>query len=117
MRADPELARLLSLDALDQGWWATCVLAALAFLCLPRQFHVAVVENTHLDDVRTAAWAFPLYLVAINLFVLPVAIAGLTLFPDGGVQPDTFMVAIPRELGWPGSPSSPSSAASRRRPA
>ena len=77
------------------------MLAALAFLCLPRQFHVAVVENTHLDDVRTAAWAFPLYLVAINLFVLPVAIAGLALFPDGGAQPDTFMVAIPRELGWP----------------
>ena len=101
VRADPDLVRLLSLDALDQGWWATCVLAALAFLCLPRQFHVAVVENTHIDDVRTAAWAFPLYLVAINLFVLPVAVAGLALFPDGGAQPDTFMVAIPRELGWP----------------
>jgi Na+/proline symporter/signal transduction histidine kinase len=101
VRADPDLGQLLSLDALDQGWWSTCMLAALAFLCLPRQFHVAVVENTHIDDVRTAAWAFPLYLVAINLFVLPVAVAGLALFPDGGVQPDTFMVAIPRELGWP----------------
>ena len=62
---------------------------------------MAVVENTHLDDVRTASWAFPLYLVAINLFVIPVALVGLTLFPDGAVQADTFMVAIPRELGWP----------------
>jgi len=101
LSADPELRQLLAFDALDPGWWATCALSALAFLCLPRQFHVAVIENTHIDDVRTAAWAFPLYLVAINLFVLPLAIAGLTLFPDGGVQPDTFMVVIPRELGWP----------------
>jgi Na+/proline symporter/signal transduction histidine kinase/CheY-like chemotaxis protein len=100
VRADPELGRLLAFDWRDPVWWATCALAALAFLCLPRQFHVAVVENTHVDDVRTAAWAFPLYLVAINLFVLPLAIVGLTLFPDGGVQPDTFMVAVPRELGW-----------------
>ena len=100
-RADPDLGGCSASTPLDPVWWATCVLAALAFLCLPRQFHVAVVENTHVDDVRTAAWAFPLYLVAINLFVLPVAVVGLALFPDGGVQPDTFMVAIPRELGWP----------------
>ena len=101
VRDDPDLGRLLAFDPLDPVWWATCVLAALAFLCLPRQFHVAIVENTHPDDVRTAAWAFPLYLVAINVFVLPVAIVGLTLFPAGGQSPDTFMVAIPRELGWP----------------
>jgi Na+/proline symporter/signal transduction histidine kinase len=100
VRVAPELGRLLSFDALDPVWWATCLLAAVAFLCLPRQFHVAVVENTHLDDVRTASWAFPLYLVVINLFVLPVALVGLTLFPGGAVQPDTFLVAIPRELGW-----------------
>ena len=81
-------------------WWTTVLLSALAFLCLPRQFHVAIVENADPADVRTAAWAFPLYLAAISLFVLPVALAGLVLFPDGGVQPDTFMVAIPVELGW-----------------
>ena len=81
VRGDPELARLARFDALRPVWWATCVLSALAFLCLPRQFHVAVVENTDPADVRTAAWAFPLYLVAISLFVLPVAMAGLTLFP------------------------------------
>ena len=101
VRADPALSGLLRFDALDPAWWATCGLAALAFLCLPRQFHVAIVENTDVRDVRTAAWAFPLYLVAINLFVLPLAMAGLTLFPDGSVQPDTFLVAIPRALGWP----------------
>ena len=59
-----------------------CLLSALAFLCLPRQFHVAIVENADPADVRTAAWAFPLYLAAISLFVLPVALAGLVLFPE-----------------------------------
>ncbi len=99
---DPELARLTGFDAANPVWWATCLLSALAFLCLPRQFHVAIVENTHLADVRAAAWAFPAYLVAINLFVLPVALAGMRLFPDGTVQPDSFLVAIPLALGWNG---------------
>ena len=102
VRADPGLAALISIDYRDPAWWGTCLLAGLAFLCLPRQFHVAVIENTDPADVRTAAWAFPLYLVAINLFVLPVAMVGLTLFPAGTVPPDTFMVAIPRALGWEG---------------
>jgi len=100
IRLNPEFAPLLHLDPTDMTWWANCLLSALAFLCLPRQFHVAVIENTDPRDVRTAAWVFPLYLVGINLFVLPVAIAGLTLFPGGTVQADTFMVVVPRELGW-----------------
>ena len=100
VRADPALLDLVAFDPTRPVWWTTVLLSALAFLCLPRQFHVAIVENADPADVRTAAWAFPLYLAAISLFVLPVALAGLVLFPEGGVQPDTFMVAIPVELGW-----------------
>ena len=87
-------------DASDPSFWAAGLLSTLAFLCLPRQFHVAIVENTHLHDIRVAAWAFPLYLIAINLFVAPVALAGLALFPDGSRQPDSFLFAIPLEHGW-----------------
>ena len=87
-------------DPGDSSFWAASLLSALAFLCLPRQFHVAIVENTHPDDIRVSAWAFPIYLVAINLFVAPVALAGLALFPDGAAQPDSFLFAIPLELGW-----------------
>lgn len=100
VRADPGLADLVSIDLGRPVVWTTTLVSALAFLCLPRQFHVAVLENTDLADVRTAAWAFPLYLAAISLFVLPVALTGLLLFPDGSVPADTFMVAIPTELGW-----------------
>jgi len=61
-----------------------------------------VVENTHVGDIRTASWLFPAYLVGINLFVMPVALAGLLMFPDGSVNADTFLVTIPLELGHPG---------------
>lgn len=100
--ATPDTPRpvLPPFDPRDSSFWAACLLSALAFLCLPRQFHVAIVENTHPDDIRVSAWAFPLYLVAINLFVAPVALAGLALFPDGGAQPDSFLFAIPLALGW-----------------
>jgi PAS domain S-box-containing protein len=87
-------------DPLDPSFWAACLLSALAFLCLPRQFHVTIVENTHLADIRASAWAFPVYLIAINIFVAPVALAGLALFPAGTAQPDSFLFAIPLELGW-----------------
>ncbi|WP_114392372.1 PAS domain-containing hybrid sensor histidine kinase/response regulator [Oleisolibacter albus] len=83
------------------GFWGLSALSALAIVCLPRQFHVMVVENTHVGDIRTAAWLFPAYLLAINLFVLPVALTGLTTFPDGSVNADTFLVTLPMHQGRP----------------
>ncbi|CAO3426591.1 hybrid sensor histidine kinase/response regulator [Azospirillum doebereinerae] len=97
----PEFLELMSLGNIGADWWVACVLSGLAILCLPRQFHVAVVENTHTGDVRSSARLFPAYLIVINLFVLPVALAGLMLFPDGAINADTFMVSIPLEKGWP----------------
>ena len=62
-------------------------------MLLPRQFHVAVVENAHGNDVRRAAWLFPLYLIAINLFVAPIAIMGLATLPS--IDADTYVLALP----------------------
>lgn len=78
------------------------LLSALAILMLPRQFHVAVVENRDERDIRRAAWLFPLYLVLINLFVLPIAMAGeqlLTLRPE---ERDMTVLLLPLhvEAGW-----------------
>ncbi len=82
------------------GRWITMtVLASFAIFLLPRQFHVAVVENTAIEDVRRAAWLFPLYLVAINLFVAPIAIAGLVTFQGGNVDGDSFVLALPVASG------------------
>ncbi|TGD97188.1 hybrid sensor histidine kinase/response regulator [Methylobacterium nonmethylotrophicum] len=71
------------------------LLSAAAVLLLPRQFHMAVVENRAPADIGRAAWTFPLYLVLINLFVVPLALAGLALFPEGTVQRDMIVLALP----------------------
>jgi Na+/proline symporter/nitrogen-specific signal transduction histidine kinase len=77
------------------NWFATSLLAAMAVMLLPRQFQVAVVENSNERQVRRAIWLFPLYLLLINVFVIPIAVAGLLAFPDGTVDPDTFVLTLP----------------------
>lgn len=82
-------------------WFAITFLASLAIILLPRQFQVGVVEISDERHLRRAIWMFPLYLLLINLFVIPIAIAGLSLFPDGRVNGDTFMLTIPIILQQP----------------
>jgi Na+/proline symporter/signal transduction histidine kinase/CheY-like chemotaxis protein len=74
---------------------AMTVLSLFAIVLLPRQFHVTVVENRSESEIRRAAWLFPLYLVLINLFVIPIAVAGLIKFPAGHVDSDMFVLALP----------------------
>lgn len=90
-----ELQRQLAQQNFGQSFWAQTLLAMLAVLCLPRQFHVAVVENTHRDDAAKARWLFPLYLLVFAFFILPLAAAGLTLFADSDIEPDTYVLALP----------------------
>ena len=94
---NPDLARLFVLDGVpDYGEWITLtILSMAAILFLPRQFQVSVVENINERHLDKAAWLFPLYLIAINLFVLPIAVAGLMVFPAGTVDSDTFVLALP----------------------
>ncbi|RXT52782.1 hybrid sensor histidine kinase/response regulator [Bosea sp. Tri-44] len=72
-------------------------LSSCAALLLARQFHMAIVENRDVRDVRRAAWMFPLYLVLINLFVLPLAAAGEVLLPGSGVDRDMTVLLLPLE--------------------
>ena len=94
----PELtSRLLGESAtrIDYGnWFALTMLAFFAALLLPRQFQIAVVENVNPSHLRRAIWMFPLYLLLINLFVLPIAVAGLMHFPSG-VDADSFVLTLP----------------------
>jgi Na+/proline symporter/signal transduction histidine kinase/ActR/RegA family two-component response regulator len=74
----------------------------LSFVCiflLPRQFHVTFVENVSEDELRKAFWLFPLYLIAINIFVVPVAIAGILRFSGTDVPPDMYLLALPYYSG------------------
>lgn len=74
------------------------LLAALAILCLPRQFHVTVVENASLRDLQVARVVFPLYFVLISLPVVPLAQQGLATF-GSGANPDTYMLLLPLAAG------------------
>ncbi|MEM9707691.1 MAG: ATP-binding protein [Pseudomonadota bacterium] len=75
-------------------WMTLIFLAGAAFLCLPRIIHVMVVENADERHLATASWAFPLYLFLISLFVVPIAVVGLTTMPEGA-NPDLFVLTIP----------------------
>ena len=91
-------SRLLTLDtppaASYARWAAMLLISMMAVILLPRQFHVLVVQNPRERDVHTAAWAFPLYLLAINVFVLPIAFGGLLTFGDVAAA-DSFILALP----------------------
>lgn len=78
----------------DGLWISFAILSFFAFFLLPRQFHVMVVESNGGNETRRAIWLFPLYLILINLFVAPIALAGLLSF-DGGVNEDSFVLALP----------------------
>jgi Na+/proline symporter/signal transduction histidine kinase len=78
---------------------ATTLLSFVAIILLPRQFHVAVVENNNEGEIKRAVWLFPLYLFAINLFVVPIALAGLLTFSAGKVDSDMFVLALPLQTG------------------
>ncbi|PTX56260.1 Na+/proline symporter [Litoreibacter ponti] len=82
-------------------WSAMIFLSAAAVICLPRMFQVLVVENSDERHLSTAAWAFPAYLMAISLFVLPIAAVGLAVMPEGA-NPDLFVLTLPLELGQDG---------------
>ena len=74
-------------------------------------------RTTARPEIKRAAWLFPLYLVLINLFVVPIAIAGLLTFPPGSVDSDMFVLALPlRGRLRAARRSPPSSAACRPRP-
>ena len=77
------------------SWAWLTILSMLAIMFLPRQFQVAVIENVDEKHLNKAIWLFPLYMLAINVFVLPIAFGGLLHFPSGSVDADAFVLTLP----------------------
>jgi len=97
--ADPALRPMLTpLEGVAGGYsswvWLT-ILSMLAIMFLPRQFQVTVIENVDERHLGKAIWLFPLYMLAINVFVLPLAFGGRLHFPGGQVDPDSFVLTLP----------------------
>lgn len=77
------------------GWWMYLLLSMMSVLLLPRQFQMLVVENVNEAHLNKAVWLFPLYLLLINFFVIPVAAAGHLVFSEARVDADTYVLALP----------------------
>ncbi|MCB1517158.1 MAG: sodium:solute symporter [Hyphomicrobiaceae bacterium] len=75
-------------------WITITLLSAAAIVCLPRQFQITVVENADESHLRTASWAFPLYMLGMSLFTVPIAVMGKALFASGA-DPDMFVLTLP----------------------
>jgi len=97
-RQVPQLNALLTIggSAGDYSTWASLTFVSmLAIMFLPRQFQVAVVENVDERHLDKAIWLFPLYLLAINVFVLPIALGGLMHLPAGAAYADAYVLILP----------------------
>ena len=93
-----DIVSTFSRDLSGGTWLAMTMLAFAAALLLPRQFHIAIVENNSPAEIRRAAFFFPLYLIAINLFVVPIAVAGVLTFGTG-IDGDLFVLELPNAAG------------------
>jgi len=91
----PLLAPLEGVAGSYANWVWLTILSMLAILFLPRQFQVAVIENKNEQHLNKAIWLFPLYMLAINLFVLPIAFGGNLHFTPGTVDADTYVLTLP----------------------
>lgn len=93
-----QAAGVVTAPGLPAGFVAQTLLAFTAIVCLPRQFHVAVVECQDPGDLRPARWLFGAYLMVITVLVVPITLAGQALFAGSGVSPDTYVLALPLAL-------------------
>lgn len=81
-------------------WLAILLISGLAFVLLPRQFQMGVVENKSHKNIKKSLYLFPLYLLLINLFVLPVALGGIALTPNANA--DYFILSFTRQTSGEG---------------
>ena len=97
--ANSDVASIFAKGPSGSAWVTVTLLSFVCIILLPRQFHVTVVENNAESEIRRASWLFPTYLVLINIFVVPIAIAGLVFLPHFSVAPDMFVLALPMWSG------------------
>jgi Na+/proline symporter/signal transduction histidine kinase/CheY-like chemotaxis protein len=76
------------------SFWAQTLMAAAAIICLPRQFHVTVVDNLHIEHVKKARWVFPLYLGLTALTIPIIASVGNAIFVDSPINGDKYVMGI-----------------------
>ncbi len=96
-----DASKIADLDLQPGRWFGVIFLAGAAVICLPRMFQVLVVEDGDERHLARASWAFPLYLFAMSLFIVPIAVLGLERLPAGS-NPDMFVLTLPLSAGQGG---------------
>ncbi|WP_306643846.1 ATP-binding protein [Sanyastnella coralliicola] len=74
------------------NWIILTVISGFAMILLPRQFQVGVVEVKKEEHLKTAMWMFPLYLLLINILVIPIALLGNSIIADS--PSDYYMLSL-----------------------
>lgn len=100
----PERAHLLFLDKNHtpySDWFTLLFISAMAFMFLPRQFHIMVIENANVNHIKEAMWRFPAYMFIINIFVIPIALGGLIIHGGDASIADYFVIDLPLHFGNP----------------
>lgn len=93
---------IFHVNQIDARFWTLTFIAFCAALCLPRQFHMTVVEAQTDRATRLMKWTFPAYLALTTLAVFPITIAGLMYLQSASAQPDMIMLALPLAQGMDG---------------
>ncbi|RBP51321.1 PAS domain-containing hybrid sensor histidine kinase/response regulator [Arenicella xantha] len=103
------LPQLFSLESMSNAFggntstWSSfltkLLLSTSAIFLLPRQFQVAMVEARDHHQFKTAMWVMPLYLILTSVIVIPIAISGMALMPNGA--PDLYVLSLPLNANNP----------------
>lgn len=96
---DPQLWSLMTDFSQPYIYLTQVFLGVITIFALPRQFHVAVVENRSEVDLRKARWIFPLYLVLINLLTLPLVLVGYHHFASEPAGLEYLTLTLPMAEG------------------
>jgi len=91
LQARPELVENMTDPVMGESWLALVFVTFCSAFLLPRQFFVAFVQRPGPRSLKTARWALPLYLFAINLPVPILYWAGRDLATPG-VRPDAYVL-------------------------
>ncbi len=92
------ISKVTNIEHTTGGYWDWFMLIGLSFMVftlLPRQFYLIAVQNTDVEHARTASWIFPLYLLLINIFIIPLALGGLIFFQDTAIDSDSYILYFP----------------------
>ncbi len=93
----PQAVTALYQPVQEGPWLSLLFLAFAAAFLLPRQFHMAFAENLSPQALRTASWAFPLFLLLLNLPIPVLLWGGQALGLE--MNPDYFALGVILQRG------------------